>query len=479
MPEPWHSRDAAAGALRVDRVEWLAATTQELLVLVHGRWHGPEAPGRPTLLVRGGERVLRVDAREILDAAGTSLIGGELPSADAPWTARFPVAMEHRPRLAAGLALLLGGSEHTLPRAVRVPAHAAGTGEAPAAQVIDRAVLAERRARRAEMVEGTLEQRAEEAEATVRDLEWRLESVEEQLAAVVREREQLRERVTGAEREVRRIRQREYAEQQLRIEAETRADAGDLELHSKIEALRRRLQDSEAEGERLREDLEDTRRELAGAQLRAGAERVALNRAREAVVGEDEMRARIDAAVAAQGEVAALRRDLEERHGALTERIAEMTERAGRLEQQLATQRSRTEVAERDRDRLAQAEGGSAARIAELEQRAAVAGHVRAELRALHEELERVRRGSEAQAERNVAAERTLIELHETLGGLRSELDRLERGKAQAQAQARRLGEELSASREALHELSRRGQADAADLARVTRESATQRAQLA
>src|SRR3954452_5061869 len=90
--------------------------------------------------------------------------------------------------------------------------------------------LAERRARRAtESGEAALLRRAETAEATVQSLETHVASLQQRLREVEEERRRVAElleaeRAHGSEREseLRRVKQREYAEQQLRVEAEDR-----------------------------------------------------------------------------------------------------------------------------------------------------------------------------------------------------------------------------------------------------------------
>src|ERR1700719_1549954 len=89
-------------------------------------------------------------------------------------------------------------------------------------------LLAERRARRAsETGEAALTRRAEAAEATVRTLEVHVSTLQERIREVEEERASHAERadaegaaVLEREAELRRVKQREYAEQQLRVEAE-------------------------------------------------------------------------------------------------------------------------------------------------------------------------------------------------------------------------------------------------------------------
>src|SRR5467141_1963667 len=110
-------------------------------------------------------------------------------------------------------------------------------------------LLAERRARRAsETGEAALGRRAEAAEATVRTLEVHVSTLRERMREVEEERrghaeraEAQRAAVLERESELRRVKQREYAEQQLRVEAEDRLMSIDRESRAQIDRLNRRL----------------------------------------------------------------------------------------------------------------------------------------------------------------------------------------------------------------------------------------------
>jgi chromosome segregation ATPase len=160
-------------------------------------------------------------------------------------------------------------------------------------------LLAERRARRAaESGDGALTRRAEAAEATVKTLEAHVGSLQQRLLEVEDEKRRMSElleaqqasheppRRSGApppegivERELRRVKQREYAEQQLRFEAEDRYIELDRESRAEIERLSRRLSSSERDARELAGRLESVQRELAEAEQAVAAERAALRRA--------------------------------------------------------------------------------------------------------------------------------------------------------------------------------------------------------
>jgi hypothetical protein len=173
-------------------------------------------------------------------------------------------------------------------------------------------LLAERRARRAsETGEVALTRRAEAAEATVRTLEVHVSTLQERLREVEEERSAHAERaeaeraaVLEREAELRRVKQREYAEQQLRVEAEDRMISVDRESRAQIDRLNRRLNASEQEARELAARLESVQRALAEAEQAAAAERTAVRRAErelQARLTELECRAlEINRAVAAE-----------------------------------------------------------------------------------------------------------------------------------------------------------------------------------
>jgi hypothetical protein len=156
-------------------------------------------------------------------------------------------------------------------------------------------LLAERRARRAaETGEAALTRRADAAEATVLTLEThvatlqvRLREAEEESARMAERADAEKAAVLEREAELRRVKQREYAEQQLRVEAEDRLTDLDREGRLQIERLNRRLSTSEQEARELARRLESVQRQLAEAEQAAAAERTAVRRA------ERELQARL------------------------------------------------------------------------------------------------------------------------------------------------------------------------------------------
>ncbi|HTD57265.1 MAG TPA: hypothetical protein VK672_00070 [Solirubrobacteraceae bacterium] len=143
-------------------------------------------------------------------------------------------------------------------------------------------VLAERRARHADPA---VLRRAEAAEAVARNLETHLAALEQRIEEVGRERERVAQQLNERESDVRSVKQREYAEQQLRVEAEERSERLQREMRAEIQELSIRLEETERQVRELGVELTQLRerdarltpivRELmdVAAGLRAGFER--------------------------------------------------------------------------------------------------------------------------------------------------------------------------------------------------------------
>ena len=155
-------------------------------------------------------------------------------------------------------------------------------------------LLAERRARRAvESGDAALIRRAETAEATVRTLEAHVTSLQQRLreaeeqerrtsqSVPVEQGQPVIDRRSSSEQELRRAKQREYAEQQLRVEAEDRCIDLEREGRLEVERLGRRLSVSERDARELARQLESVQRELAEAEQTAAAELAAVRRAEQ------------------------------------------------------------------------------------------------------------------------------------------------------------------------------------------------------
>jgi chromosome segregation ATPase len=176
-------------------------------------------------------------------------------------------------------------------------------------------LLAERRARRAaESGEVMLTRRAEAAEATVQTLERHVASLQQRLREAEEDRARIDELLdderAGAlerEHELRGVKQREYAEQQLRVEAEERLLTLERESRIEIERLSTRLEASERDGRELALRLDSLQRQLVETEHAAAAVHAATLADRRAgelrSAGEQEQQARLSELERRAGEI--------------------------------------------------------------------------------------------------------------------------------------------------------------------------------
>src|SRR5438034_3198461 len=183
MVDPGSRPEEAAG-LRIDAVEVLPTDMRAVLLRVAGAWEGPRPPRlqAPVLVLREGGREHRIEA--LPETSGAAARAAPEPQA---FRAAFSVPDGLAPLLEAEAAELDLG-----PVTVRLPSPTAPGEEAEADEeegtVVDRAVLAERRARRAELAEEANAQRAGEAEQASAKLEGELGKLELRLAEATAER---------------------------------------------------------------------------------------------------------------------------------------------------------------------------------------------------------------------------------------------------------------------------------------------------
>jgi ribonuclease E len=176
-----------------------------------------------------------------------------------------------------------------------------GIGPEGRARRGDGDLFAERRARRAaESGEVALTRRAEAAEATVQTLERHVASLQQRLHEAELERARIGELVEAEraealerEHELRRVKQREYAEQQLRVEAEERLLELDRDSRVEVERLSHRLSASEQDARELSARLDGVQRQLIEAEQTARAERTDL-RAEVRSVAEQNLQQRLE-----------------------------------------------------------------------------------------------------------------------------------------------------------------------------------------
>jgi hypothetical protein len=267
MIKPRSREGDGPSGLRVERVDLVSTELGVVLVRVSGRWEGGPSPDAPVLLV--GER--RFDALPETSGAAERAASG----ADA-FRATFSVAEELRPALGAGVRLAVGEVEVELPAARDTET---GTAEPAGATVVDRAVLAERRARRAELAEETIARRAEEAERALAELEGELAKLELRLERATDERAELMSRLSEATRDARAAAQRAEAERRRREESVAEASERTSEAEDEAARVRER---AEAAGEQARDlgrEVESMRRRIAEAEQAAAAAEAARARA--------------------------------------------------------------------------------------------------------------------------------------------------------------------------------------------------------
>lgn len=405
----------ASAPLEVDRVEWVPASAEAVHVYLLGRWVDRPVADAMVLLV-GTER-----RRHAFDA---------LPGPPAGVLAAFAVPNELRARLSVDIALQIGAQEIALP--------AAETGtvrddtpivvdEEPEGEVIDRAVLAERRARRAEMAEESLERRAAEAEQTAATLEAQLANLEQQLGQAHDERDEAAAALADAERRLKAAQQREYAEQQGRIEAQDQIEQVKRDQEHELTDLRRRLEAANQRAEDMAREVDRARRGIAEALQRSEADRAALRRA------DEKLQARNERVLAGEASM--------EHREELERSLAEVSGLAAELRDALATEqdaRARAEAA------LGAEREEAAAKVTllehELSDRAAVQARIVGQLGALRSELDTVR----AQAAENEGTARSVSSLNEIADRLKDRVVALERRKDAAEAELARTQEILA-----------------------------------
>ncbi|MDX6640892.1 MAG: hypothetical protein QOF12_1903, partial [Solirubrobacteraceae bacterium] len=413
----------ASAPLEVDRVEWIPASPESVHVHLYGRWiDRPVA--EPLVLLVGAER-----RRHPFDAL-------EAPPAGV--LVAFAVPNELRTRLSIDIALQIGSHELALPPASTGPVREAGAGpdeDEPEGEVIDRAVLAERRARRAELAEEALTRRAADAEQTAGTLEAQLANLEERLAAARDERDELEAGLADAESRLRTAQQQGFAEQQLRIEAQDELERLRRGEEGQVAELRSRLAAANQRAEDLAREVDAARRGMAEALQQAEADRAALDRV------EGELQARTDSEdPRAMREVEAeLRTALEAERQAFDRQVAGVERHiagvreqalaaADRLREALDAERAAREAAERElaegRERVITEQTAASEAIAglalEQTRRATLEAQVADALAAVRT----LRTEEEARATRDGEVRRLVGEILDTAASLRDAFER-------------------------------------------------------
>jgi chaperonin cofactor prefoldin len=282
----------------------------------------------------------------------------------------------------------------------------------------ERDILAERRARRAgEPLDPLLTRRADMAEQAVRTLEAHVTSLKLRLHEAEEERRRAADQLADREHELRRLTQREYAEQQLRAEAEERAERVERELRGQVELLEHRAAASERQARDLAASLERIRSELAAAQQTVAAERGELARG-ELQLGDrkhalvERERVLIDREQTLQGR----EQSVEERELALQAKLVELE---SRLQLERANElrvRAEREQPEPVRAELEQRHARLETRVADLELRV---GDARRELEHERDARARSERQLELMREGHLQVQQLIGDLRELARELR------------------------------------------------------------
>jgi hypothetical protein len=372
--------------LTLEAVEWLPSGADTGLVRVRGRWAvGASHPlGLPVLCAQVGGAVSRVDS--LPDAPSTRTNGSVWRGAYLvpEGVARAGLWLEWASGERSALPMPAGLDERVVPPGVLEPEPAEAE---PGGEVIDRAVLAERRARRAEAAGQAQARVASEALRALDALELRGTELEQRVEALSAERDALAEQARALEQAAPRD------EHQRRALSDALAAAAAARRQTREWRLRMRAAEVARTSDSVRLRVLETR-EASAAPLRAErAEQAAAleaERGRGDVLVVEALRAR-EQALAAAADLDELRRDLGRRLEASDRLAAEWQSRASEAEAALELAR-----------------GELAAREAELTSARAELSQVRGEVTELVAGLEaeraaRASAGAEAETARSEA----------------------------------------------------------------------------
>jgi hypothetical protein len=424
--------------LTFEAVEWLPSGADTGLVRVRGRWSpGAARPeGLPVLCAAVGGGVSRYES--LPDAPSGRAGNGSV------WRGAYLVP-EAIARSGAWLEWE-GGERSALPVPAGLDERAAPVALAlveepqdePGGEVIDRAVMAERRARRAEAAEQAQARVASEALRALDALELRGSELEARVEALIAERDALAARASELERRTPRDEHARAAlSDALSAAATARRRARDLQLRMRTAELARSsdavrlrvLEAREAGSAPLRAERAAQASELAAARERARQLEAEAARAREQ-------------AVAAAADLDDARRDF-------ARRLEESGAAAAAVTAEL--DRARAELADRERE----------------------LSSVRAELEAARAELAEARAAAEEQARAaraELAEARAAAEEQAQAAGVE-----LAEARAAAEEQARAAGVELSEAQGQLADLRAALEAERAARAAAGAESETAR----
>ncbi|HZH23705.1 MAG TPA: hypothetical protein VEY49_02280 [Solirubrobacteraceae bacterium] len=452
---------SALDGLTLEAVEWLPSGSDAGLVRVRGRWAdaGRREQELPRLVLRRGHQT-----REF-----TSLPDARFNREPVLWRATFLVPAALMEPAAGELALVwANGARAVLPAPERgfqppqtVPA-AAEPVEETGGEVIDRAVMAERRARRAEAAERTQAQRAADALKAVEVLELRSAELERRLEALQANRPATERSLEAVDAGT-----PQPPEEDSRKEALTVAVATVARLRVELDEQRRRLRKSE---------LLRSADAVALASLREQEGRVRLLE-RELATSREELEqvrvvAEASAAAArerAAAELAAIAAELARVRDALASVRRHAEERAAGLERRLAELDAALAAERRAREAVAGALATARTEIAALRETNRAEAVARG---ALEEELERERRARAALAAANAAERGELAQVRADLARAAPLRAELVLAREHARVQATVAQADLAAARE-------RGERAEAELASVREQLEAARAAFA
>jgi len=381
--------------LTLEAVEWLPSGADTGLVRVRGRWEvGAAHPlGLPVLCAQVGGAMSRVDS---LPDAPSTRTGGSV------WRGAYLV-----PEGIARAGLWLewaGGERSALPMPAGLDERVAPLEPEPAepepgGEVIDRAVLAERRARRAEAAGQAQARAASEALRALDALELRGTELEQRVEALASERDALAEQARALEQAA------PHDQREQRALADALAAAAAARRQAREWRLRMRAAEIARTSDSVRLRVLEGR-ELSTASLRAEqAATLEAERARGAELAVDAARAR-EQALAAAADLDEVRRDLGRRLEASDRSASGWEARASEAEPALEQARGELEAREAE---LSSARAELAAREAELTSARAERSQVRSEAAELAADVEaeraaRASAGAEAERARSEAA---------------------------------------------------------------------------
>lgn len=452
MPQPTSDVPSEPEGLVIEAVEWLPSGTEGGLIRVRGDWQpgSPHPEGLPVLCARRGEEVMRWD----------SLPDSRVEPEGGVWRGAYLVPAALVDDAPDALWLEWPGNVRATIAPPR-PETPAPEADAEAAEVggevIDRAVLAERRARRAEAAEEEQARKATTALHALEALELRAGELERRLAEATAERDDLVQRLGEPEPaapsepapaappdaglpdlqsdldEARAARERAEARADRQRQALTGALASAAHARAQARDWRLRLRTSEvaraSDAVRLAviESEQDLRLELQAERRRARQRAEALDAARAAAAAaaaeHERAGAELERRLAAEGEG----------HAQTRRRVDELVDELGETRAELQRVQAALGPARTEAARVP----GLEARVDELERGLATAS---ADLEAARAEADMIGSRLSAQSVARAALETELEREREMRVGVELEEERRRREDSSEAALVRDLG---------------------------------------